>query len=415
MATRTLQKLNDLAIKARTAPGLLSDGGKLYLRVSSATQKSWVFIYQWDGRAKEMGLGSLADVSLAEARKRRQAQVDLLAAGINPIEERDRLRAAKLATLNAAPAITLRVAAPLVLAVSGINTDKGQANFLRSCLVHSGAMADMALQDITTDHVVTALEVYWTSQPETADRLRKRVEACWDWASAKKHVTGENPARLGVLKFLLERRKVRVAHRASISFKDAAKALTALRAVEGRMAALAAEWIILTAVRCSEGRLARRSEIDRAAKVWVIPAERMKMREEHRVPLSTQAMALLEKLDGLPVISDPDLLFESAMKPGVAVSDGAIRRYVGEATGDEAVTHGWRATFKDWSLDIGGVNDRVGEECLAHVIGNKTRNSYRHEDNLEGRRPVMQAWADFLAKPWVENVTPITATAARAA
>jgi integrase len=415
MAARTLNKLNDIAIRKASQPALLSDGGKLYLRVTSASQKSWVFLFQWAGKGREMGLGSLRDVSLAQARVLRAAQVELLAKGINPIEAREATRAA-LAAKAAAPAtLTLEKAAPMVLAVSGINTVKGRTNFLRSVQVHSGAMAKMALAAITTEDVLAALEPLWTTQPETADRMRKRVETVLDWAFAKGLIAApwSNPARWGVLRFLTAKRAVTVEHRASMSYRAAGGFMATLRGLERRPVIWALEFVNLTLARNSEGRLADWSELNRDAAAWVCPAARMKMRKAHRVPLSSAAVALLDEIAGGDVWPAAGWVFPSQWKPGRAVSETSLLRVLNDID-PVATVHGIRATFKDWSLDVGGVSERIGEECLAHVVGSKTRNAYRRDDGLEARRPVMQAWADFLAVTWVDNVVPLSSGRAAA-
>jgi len=410
MAARTLNRLSVTGIAALKKPGLYADGGKLYLRVSGPTQKSWVFLFQWQGKTKEMGLGSLQDIGLAEARRRRTLQVAILARGENPIEVRDQERAAELARASAAAPLTLCQAALIVVNLAGQKTDKGRKNWLRSVQVHSGAMAGKLLASITTQDMVEALKPFWTAQRETADRMRARVEMVLDWGLATGQIAEPwaNPVTLSKVRFHLEKRDAyEVEHRPAVSYEKAGAAVKALRAISPTNCSLACELIILTALRNGEGRAAQWEELDREAKVWTVPAARMKMKKAHAVPLSTQAVALLDRMAGGEEWPSTGYVFPSQWKPGVPVSGTSMTRIAQKAGGDDTSLHGWRATFKDWSLDVGGVSEETGEECLAHKVGNDTRNAYRRGSNLENRRLVMQAWADFLDVEWAGNVVAL--------
>lgn len=422
MARGGIEKLTSIEVK-NAKSGLLSDGGRLYLRVTSPTQKSWVYIFPWAGKSKEMGLGSLQDVGLADARKLRAAQTTLLMAGINPIAERDRLRAeARVLAAPKAAGMTLKDASNIVLELAGPKARTGRVAWVRMTQAHVGALAAKAVCDITTDDVVAALEPFWLCKPETADRMRMRLEKILGWAKVKGHIPDPwtNPARWeSHLEFLLPQRKRVTVNHPSLPYKKAGAFMADLRAEEASMGALAAEWIILTAVRNSEGRLAQWPEIDRARRIWTVPAERMKMKKEHRVPLSDAAMAFLDRL-GQFGAAQSEFLFPSPSKPGSAISVATpIKAVLKHVETGEADVHGFRGTFKGWSLRVSGFADaeRLGEECLAHVVGNKVRNAYLHDDGVEERRAMMQAWGEFLGAAWVENVEPLNVSvpAARAA
>lgn len=433
MAARTLNNLTDTKIRKLAKPGLYGDGGKLYLRVSSASQKSWVFLYRWNGKTVEMGLGSLQDVGLAEARDRRRLQAGILAGGRNPIEERDRARELAKAEAAKGEPLTLKAAGAIFLDQGlGPASPRGRINFTRSVEKHAGKMTNMRLDAITTEHVLEALQPYWTAQPETADRLRKRVEAVLDWGFAKGEIAApwSNPAAWGRLKYLLAKRDHETKPREAVTFEEAAKVVAAVRAMQDRYfggsnCTAATELTILTVLRNSECRLADWSELDRAEANWTVPGERMKMGKDHTVPLSTAAVAVLDRMVGGEQWPASGLVFPSQWKPGQAVSETSTLRVLREAvvlsrggglTGvalrdaakAETVTlHGWRSTFKDWSIDLARFSDEIGEECLAHLVGNRTRRAYRRGDNLEGRREVMEAWATFLATEWASNVKPL--------
>lgn len=422
MASLALNKLTDTKIRKLTEAGLYGDGGKLYLRVNSAAQKSWVFLYRDPaGKTREMGLGSLQDVSLAEARRRRQLQVDLLAAGLDPIQEREKARDAARAEAAKGAPLTLKAAGAQFLSLGhGPQSERGRINFTRSIEKHAGKMSDMLVGDIRTEHVLDALAPYWNVKVETADRLRKRVEAVLDWAKGAQHISDPwaNPAAWSRLKFLLAKREHEVKHREAVPTDKAAAAMATLRDLRhryygGSNCTYAVEFVILTAVRNTEGRAAQWDELDREARVWTVPAARMKMKKEHRVPLSDAAVALLDNVAGGEAWPTDGYVFPSQWKVGQPVSVTSLLRVAREAAGDEAATlHGWRSTFKDWSEEIGGFSDQIGEECLAHLVGSRTRRAYRRADNLENRRPVMEAWASFLATQWAANVRPLRRTAA---
>lgn len=417
MASRALNKLTELTIRKASKPGLYSDGGKLYLRVGSASQKSWVFLFQWGGKAKEMGLGSLRDVTLAEARRRRQTQVEILARGDNPIEVRERERAAQRAAAFASAPKTFSDCAADVIKVKGPRSELNRRKWLKSVQVDVGALAHMAPADVQTAHVVAALKPHWHRVPATADYMRQRIELVLDYA----HVMGliptpwTNPARWdGHLEFVMERRADRVVKsRPALPYKKAGAFMAKLRASGERsdFSRWAAEWAILTATRSQEARGARWDEIDVQSKVWTIPADRMKMkaRGDFRVPLSDQAIALLDRIAPPEGMQPSPYLFPSGRyDPRVkepTVSRASLWRVVDGIAGDEdASPHGFRSTFKDWSREVAKLDDILSEECLAHVVGSKVRRAYARSDNLENRRSVMQAWADFLAVEWSENV-----------
>lgn len=407
---------SELAVRKLAKPGLHADGGKLYLRVGSASQKSWVFLFQWGGKTREMGLGSLQDVGLRKARELRDQWVAVLADGHNPIEVREAERAEQRRNAKADKPLSVREAAKLVVLIKGPKTEDNRRKWVRS-IENLGALADMPPVEVQTAHVVAALLPHWHRVPVTADLMRQRLQLILDWA----HVSGaipapwSNPARWGGhLEFLMEQRERTVTHRAALDYRKVHDFIMRLRGSNALTPAVknATEWALLTATRSHEARAARWEEIDLEARVWTVPAARMKLKKrgDFRVPLSDQAMAFLKRI-AADAGAEPHLFPTREYRsvkgyPSVVSLRNAVVKFADE----HATPHGFRSTFKDWSLDIGGFTDEIGEECLAHKVGNNVRNAYRRDDNLENRRRVMQAWADFLDAEWVDaaNVVPLT-------
>jgi integrase len=390
-----------------------------------------VFLFRWGGKTKEMGLGSLNDITLSEARRRRQTQVEVLARGDNPIEVRERERAAAKAAETAIAPRTFADCAAEVIKVKGPKSELNKRKWLKSMQVEVGALARMYPRDIETAHVQAALKPHWHRVPATADYMRQRIELVLDYA----HVVGliprpwSNPARWdGHLEFVMERRDDRIVKsRPALPFKEAAAFMLRLRGSDGRsdISRWAAEWAILTATRSQEVRGARWEEIDREAKVWTVPGERMKMKrrlpdgglQPFRVPLSDQALALLDRIAPPEGVCSSPYLFPGGRRDQrvkePTVSRASLWRVVEGIAGDDtdASPHGFRSTFKDWSREVARVDDILSEECLAHVIGGKVRRAYARSDNLENRRPIMQAWADFLDREWKEEAGPTASSA----
>jgi len=253
---------------------------------------------------------------------------------------------------------------------------------------------DVALVNI--DDVLKVLEPIWTTKTETASRIRMRIEAVLDYARALKLRGDDNPARWkGSIEALLPPpSKVRPAkHHDAVPYSQIAKFMQALRLRDGT-AARALEFLILTAVRSGEVRGTKWAEIDLDKKVWTIPAERMKAKREHRVPLSDSAVALIGRLARG---NADDLLFPApgSSKP---LSDGAMARLL-ERMGYDETPHGFRSTFRDWAGDLTEYPRDVAEEALAHQVSSKVEAAYRRSDMFDRRRPLMQDWADYVGKP----------------
>jgi integrase len=406
----TETKLTARKLATATKPGLYPDGRGLYLQVSGATAKSWLYRFELNGRERRMGLGSaLADgLSLSEARAKRDEMRAMVVRGIDPLEARDAARAH--AKVNAAKSITFKEAATEFIAThragwrSVKHSTQWTASLERDAYPILGALP---VSEIGVAAVLNVLQPIWDTKRETANRLRGRIEAILDWAKAREFRTGENPARWrGHLNMLLTAKRPPRKHHASLPFANLGTFMLDLRGRDG-VGASALEFAILTAARTNEALGARWPEIDMSAKVWTVPGERMKSGREHRVPLSDAAMAVLEKMRGYNLTGD--FIFPNISR-GRPLSNMALLKQLERMDRADITTHGFRATFKTWATERTNFANEIIEAALAHVIGDKTEQAYSRGDLIEKRRRLMDAWADFCAAPSsTGSVVPIRA------
>lgn len=386
------------AVKVKNAPhGMHADGGGLWLHVNQAGARSWIYRFSLAGKAREMGLGPVHTIPLAEARKRaadcRRMRLD----GIDPIEAR---RAAKAnAQLEAAKAMSFEDCAKRY-----IEAHKAGWKSPKSLAAWEGTLeadvfpvfGNVAVQAVDTGMVMKAIEPIWTQKPETAVRIRGRIEAIIDYATVRGwRPAGVNPARWrGHLdKLLPAKTKVRqVEHHAALPFGEIPAFLAALRQEHGN-AARALEFTILCAARTGEVLGATWGEFDLSAKLWTIPGKRMKGGREHRVPLSASAIAILETLwqD-----REGEFVFAGGVK-GRPLSNMAMLVLLRRMKRDDLTTHGFRSTFRDWAAERTSFQNEVIEMALAHAIGDKVEAAYRRGDLFEKRRRLMEAWAGYCA------------------
>jgi integrase len=395
---RQINKLNAFDVSNAKQRGYYGDGGGLYLQVSESGAKSWVFRFKQDGKAREMGLGPVHTVSLAEARLKaldcRRARLDWR----DPIEDRKTARA--VARLDAAKAVTFQACAERYIAAhkTGWRNVKHAAQWTatltRYVYPHIGSLP---VQAIDVGLVLKAIEPIWAAKPETAGRVRGRIESILDWATARAYRQGENPARWrGHLENLLPRpSKVRrVKHHAALPYPEIASFMAELRQQEG-VAAQALEFAILTAARTGEVIGARWSELNLAEGLWTIPTERMKAGKEHRVPLSDAALAIVQTMVR---IRQGDFVFPGA-SPGRPPSNMALLMLLRRMGRADLTAHGFRSTFRDWAAERTNFPAEVAEMALAHSVGDKVEAAYRRSDLFEKRRNLAEAWAKFCATP----------------
>lgn len=388
-------KLSAKRIKGLTEKGRYGDGDNLYLCVGSGGRKSWSLLYTIAGRNRQMGLGPLdEDFGLVEARDRAAELRKLIRRGVDPLEER---RAEKQ---KAAPTVvTFREVAEdcITALIPGWTNDKSEGQWRQSLVTYAyPVLGEMDVAAITTDEVYRVLEPIWAAKPETAGRVRARIEKVLDRATARKLRTGDNPARLkGNLDHLLAKQsKVkRVKSHAALPYAEASNFMSDLRKRDG-VAARAFEFAILTAARTSEALGATWNEIDLEAGMWTIPANRMKARRDHRVPLSDAAVGLLRSL---PRQDGCDYVFISPMAKGKPLSNMALLSTLKRMGRDDLTAHGFRSTFRDWAAETTAYPDAVVEMALAHAISNAVEAAYRRGDLIEKRKRLMAEWSAYCA------------------
>ena len=389
------------SVKVKNAKvGMHCDGGGLYLQCTKgadgSVRRSWLFRYAIKGRERQMGLGPVDEVGLADARDRAAGCRKLRESGIDPIEYRkaaqvqDALEAAKSMTFDQCRDAFIKAHAP-----SWRNAKHHQQwlNTVRSYC--SPIFGNIPVQAVDVPFVMKVLDPIWSTKPETASRLRGRIEAILDWAKARGLRIGDNPARWrGHLDHLLPARaKVRsVKHHASLPYSEICTYLEALRCQKG-IAAKALEFLILTAARTGEVLGAHWEEIDLPARVWTIPASRMKAGREHRVPLSEAAVSLLKEMQS---VKQNQFVFPGDRR--AQLSNMALLMVLRRMKHSDITAHGFRATFRTWAAERTNFAREVVETALAHVVGNKVEAAYQRGDLFDKRRRLMDAWAEFCKK-----------------
>jgi len=393
---RAVEKLTALQAKRANKPGLLSDGKGLCLRIGDGGAKSWVLRYMLDGRAREMGLGSYHDINLAEARDRARNFRRMVKEGIDPIDNRRAGRAAQRA--ERAKVMTFRECAEAFIAAhqAGWRNAKHAAQWPSTLEAYVYPhLAALPVGTIDTSLVMKALEPIWLAKPETAGRVRGRIESVLDWAAARGYRTGENPARWrGHLENLLPRKsKIRsVEHHAALPYAELRGFMTELRQQAG-VAARALEFTILTASRTGEAIGACWDEISMAERLWTVPPGRMKASREHRVPLSPHAVAILEEMRTIRV---GDFVFPGS-RAGQPISNMAMMMTLRRMGRGELTVHGFRSSFRDWAAERTSFPRELAEMALAHAVADKVEAAYRRGDLFEKRRQLMGAWARYAA------------------
>ena len=413
---REVGRLTALKVEKAKGPGMYADGGGLYLRVTPEGARNWVLRYMLDRRPHWMGLGPLALYGLAEARVRALDARRKRHEGIDPIEARRAERARQ--QLDAAKAITFKQCAESYVAShrAGWRNDKHAAQWQATLATYAySVIGALPVQAVDTALVLKVLEPIWTVKPETASRLRGRLESILDFAKAREYRDGENPARWrGHLdKLLPAGSKLReIEHHAALPYAALSAFLIALREQQG-IAARALEFAVLTAARTGEVIGARWSEIDLLDKTWTVPAARMKAHREHRVPLSARALTVLAEMQEARHGNATDVFVFPGRKPGTQLSNMAFLMLLRRMGRGDLTAHGFRATFKTWASERTSVQNEIVEASLAHVIGDKVEQAYRRSDLFEKRRRLMQQWATFCTTALVhevQNVTPLRAS-----
>jgi integrase len=391
---RALHRLSNLKVERAKRPGMYADGGSLYLRVAEGGSKQWIFRYTVNGRNRDMGLGPVHTLTLAEARERATEARKLRLDGIDPIAN----KRARVAALRAADA----KAKTFADCVKGFIEDnesswtsvKHRRQWETSLIKYTyPILGSLPVAAIDTPLVLRVLKPIWDAKRETASRLRGRIENVLGWATVHHYRSGDNPARWnGLLEHALPA-VVKGDHHAALPYTQVASFMQALRKDTG-IVARALEFITLTAVRLGEATGATWDEIDLEAKTWTIPASRMKADQEHRVPLSDAAISVLKTVRE---IRQSDYVF-AGFKHGRPIGGDALRELIKKLAGADVTVHGLRSTFRDWAAEQTNVQREVAEVALAHAIPDAVEAAYRRGDLFDKRRKLMGAWAAYCAK-----------------
>lgn len=399
----------------------------LVLQVTKSGTRSWLLRVLVGGRRREIGLGGYPDVTLAGAREAARSTKEKIKTGIDPVAERQAARSALAAAV--ASAVTFKMAAKKYIEAneSSWKNPKHAAQWTSTLETYAfPSIGHLQVAHIDTPHILGVLEPIWKIKTETASRLRGRIESVLDWAKVHGYRTGENPARWkGHLDHILPARaKVqKVKHHPALDYRKVSAFMTALKAVDG-LGARALEFGILCASRSNEVRGATWEEIDENARVWIIPANRMKAEREHRVPLSSAAVAILQSL---PRMVGTSLIFPNSKNGNLSdmTLTAVIRRmhdartkagHAGwcDSIGNIITAHGFRSTFRDWAGETTAYPREVIEHALAHQLKDKAEAAYQRGDLLEKRRRLMADWAKHCTTvETVAEITPIRRKAAQ--
>ncbi|MFL9859480.1 tyrosine-type recombinase/integrase [Paraburkholderia madseniana] len=395
---KVAKELGALAVSKLKEPGMHPVGkvAGLYLQVLGPVSRSWILRVKVGEKRREIGLGSYPAVSLKEAQTKAQGERDKISAGIDPILQRR--EAASNLRANQALEMTFEAAAKRFMdAKSSEWKNPKHGDQWRNTLETYAypLIGRLYVRHIGREHVMQVLEPIWLTKNETASRLRGRIEAILNWGKVKGYRAGENPAAWrGNLENLLSKpsKVQKVRNHPALPISEIGEFMPRLRAIDAN-GARCLDFAILTAARSGEARGACFSEIDWDANVWRVPAERMKAKKEHRVPLSAAAVTLLKSM---PQSKDHDVIFPSPR--GKVLSDMTLLMMV-RRLGVAAVPHGFRSTFRDWAGERTNYPRELAEVALAHVKGDATEAAYWRSDVLEKRRRMMDDWAQFIAVP----------------
>lgn len=394
---RPINKLSARFVATMSDKGRYADGLGLYLQVGESANKAWIYRFKRLGKERQMGLGPVHSTTLSEARVKAAECRKLLLEGLDPIDmrrrERTNLRAETLKVH------TFKECAEAVLRAKGAewNNAKHAKQWPTTLKTYVyPVFGDLAVNDIDTGVVLQVLEPIWNSKPETARRVRGRIETVLDWAKARGWREGENPAAWrGHLDKLLasHNRAQTVKHHEALPYAEIALFMEVMRQHETESAACL-EFLILTAARTGEALKMKWDELDLENKLWTVPVSRMKAKREHRVPLSAGAVAVLDRMKA---VRSSDFVFagQNTNKP---MSNGAMPALLRRMGYSEITVHGFRSTFRDWGAEQTSYPNEVLEMALAHSVGSKVEAAYRRGDLFDKRYRLMKDWAAYCTK-----------------
>jgi integrase len=373
-------KLTTKTVAGYLKPGMHNDGAGLYLRVSNTGAKSWILRCRVHGVKRDIGLGGVSVRSLAEVRKKAAELRAVARTGGDPLTERNRERGIP----------TFEEAAQSVWSeqvVPAARNEKHKAQWINTLRDYAfPVIGRRPVDSIHSGDILRVLQPIWLEKPETARRVRQRLRTVFDWSIAAQHREASNP--LAGIEKALPKQGDKPKHHAALPYDELPDLMQKLADVGG-VGAIAVRFAILTAARSGEVRDARWSEIDLDAGVWTVPADKMKAKSEHRVPLPPEALSVLENVRGL----DDDFVFPGQQQ-GRPLSDMSLAAVL-KRLNVPATVHGMRSSFRDWAAESTTFPREIAELCLAHQVGNAVERAYRRSDLFEKRRNLMEQWARF--------------------
>ena len=393
MANVKRNQLSSLQVKHLTQPGSYTDGGGLMLKVHKTGGRQWLLRLTIDGKRRNMGLGGYPDVGLAEARRLAQEVRAAIQEGRDPIAERKALAAGRAAAPSPPAIPTFADVAERVIELRGPTwtSERHATQWRESLRIHAmPTLGHKQIDAITTADVLSVLVPIWHEKAETATRLRQRMSTIFDYATAVAW-RADNPANGGV-RAALPRRPRRMRHHPALPYAEVPAALAAVAECAAReVTKLAFTFLVLTAARAGEVRGATWDEIDLESATWTVPSARMKARREHRVPLSPQVLDVLAKARALG--NGKGLVFPSNRRGG-GLSNMAFAMLM-RRCGLDAVPHGMRTSFRNWTLEQTSTPWAVAEAALAHTLGDSVASAYARSDMFERRRELMEQWSRY--------------------
>ena len=412
---RLTKRLTTRGAAKKRALGYHADGEGLYLQVTGAGARSWIFRYRLHGRLRDMGLGPLADVSLDQARQFAKHARELVRRGEDPIEHRNERRRERARAAAGTKTFDECVAAYIDAMKDGWRNTKHRDQWKNTLATYaSPAIGDLPVRDVATEDVRRVLDPIWRKKPETASRVRGRIERILDWATLNGYrEEGPNPARWrGHLannyppKAKVQATVRPVRHHPALPYRDVGAFMKESRSRDG-IAAASLQFIILTAARVSEAVGATWGEIDLGSATWTVPKARMKANRAHRVALSKDAVRLLKSICPEEAGAPKAFVFPGG-KLRRPLTIAAPLKVLHDMGRKDITVHGFRSSFRDWAAEQTNFPRQVVEAALAHVVGDATEAAYLRTDLLDRRRPLMETWAQHCAHVGVKaNVVPM--------
>ena len=380
---RLTNRLTDARVRAITNPGSEPDGAGLYLLTGKGGGKSWIFMFRFAAKRREMGLGPYPAISLARARLRAAECRTAVAEGRDPLEEKNR---------DAVPTFAAAAEQCIASLEKGWRNASHRHQWRQTIADYCGPIANKRVNEIDTGDILAVLQPLWQSKHATSSRVRGRIEKILAYSKARGWRSGENPAvwRNHLDSLLPKRQRLTQGHLRAMPYDQVGGFLAMVRGID-TIAARALELILLTAVRQNEGLGACWAEVDLDKALWTIPKERTKSGKGHVVPLSRQALAVLSRLHAVQFSA---FVFPGRL-PSQPLSGRGLRSLLEDRLKFEYTCHGLRSSFRDFSGDLTNFPREVAEQALGHTVGDQTERAYRRGSGLQKRAELMQVWADY--------------------